>query len=219
MRVLTAGAAVLVLTTACSSGRDASRSTTEPPSTLNAVGCPATDEAFCETATRVANALASRNAGALFELSRADTIDCADVLVDYFPQCRTGDVLEGHGLSDADLIVELVSEDAYRERLDTITSGLDAAYSDELGDGGVRVIGLGTCGPDVPGRRTYHLAWTAGLSDRADASQRVLGSFEFTFDNDWRIALTYLDVLERWEAEHANPLTDSFCEAGRTPWA
>ena len=88
-----------------------------------------------------------------------------------------------------------------------------------LGDGGVRVIGVGTCGPDVPGRRTYHLAWTAGLSDGADASQRVLGSFEFTFDNDWRIALTYLDVLERWEAEHSNPLTDSFCEAGRTPWA
>ena len=141
------------------------------------------------------------------------------MLKDDFPQCRTGDVLEGHGLSDADLIVELVSHDAYREHLDTITSGLDAAFSDKLGDGGVRVIGVGTCGPDVPGRRTYHLAWTAGLSDSADASRRVLGSFEFTFDKDWRVALTYLDVLERWEAEHSNPLKNSFCEAGRTPWA
>ncbi len=219
MRVLTAGAAVLAVTTACSSGREASPSTTEPPSTVDAANCPATDEAFCDTATRVANALASKNAGELFELSRADTIDCADVLPDYFPQCRTADVLEGHGLSDADLIVELVSQDAYRERLDTITSGFDTAFSDELGDGGVRVIGVGTCGPDVPGRRTYHLAWTAGLSEGADASQRVLGSFEFSFDNDWRIALTYVDVLERWEAEQSNPLTDSFCEAGRTPWA
>ena len=218
MRVLTAGAAVLIVT-ACSSGRDASTSTTQPPTTLNAAGCPVTDEAFCVTATRVANALASMNTEELLELSREDTIDCADMVQDYFPQCRTSDVLEGHGLSDADLIVELVSEDAYRERLDTITSGLDTAFSDELGDGAVRVIGVGTCGPDVPGRRTYHLAWTAGLSDGADASQRVLGSFEFTFDNDWRIALTYLDVLERWEAEHSNPLEESFCEAGRTPWA
>ena len=47
----------------------------------------------------------------------------------------------------------------------------------------------------------------------------MLGSFEFTSDNDWRIALTNLDVLERWEAEHANPLEDSFCEAGRNSWA
>ena len=132
MRVLTAGAAVLVVTTACSSG-DTSRSTADPPATLDAGGCPAADEAFCETATHAANALASKNAGELVELSRADTIDCADVLQEYFPQCRTGDVLEGHGLSDADLIVELVSQDAYRERLDTITGGLDAAFSDSSG--------------------------------------------------------------------------------------
>ena len=46
----------------------------------------------------------------------------------------------------------------------------------------------------------------------------MFGSFEFTFDSDWRIALTYLDMLERWETEQSNPLTDSFCEAGRTPW-
>ena len=186
--------------------------------TLEAAACPAADEAFCDTATAAANALASKYAAGLVELSRVDTIDCAEVRQEYFPQCGTDDVLVGHGFSDADLTVELLTEAAYRERLETITSGLDAAFTDQLGDGSVRVIGVGTCGPDVPGRRTYHLAWTAGLSDDDNAPHRVLGSFEFTFDSDWRIALTYLDMLERWETEQSNPLTDSFCEAGRTPW-
>ena len=57
-------------------------------------------------------------------------------------------------------------------RLETITSGLDAAR----------------------------------LSDDDHAPHRVLGSFELTFDSDWRIALTYLDMLERWETEQSNPL-------------
>ena len=191
---------------------------TEPALTVDRAACPVADEAFCETAAAVANALASRNGGELVELSRADTVDCADVLQQYFPQCRTGEVLVGHGFSDADLTVELLTETAYRERLEMVTSALDAAFTDQLGDGALRVIGVGTCGPDVPGRRTYHLAWTAGLSDDDNAPHRVLGSFEFTLDSDWRIALTYLDTLERWKKEQSNPLTESFCEAGRTPW-
>ena len=174
--------------------------------------------AFCETAIAAANALATKSTGELVELSRADTIDCAAVKQDYFPQCRTDDVIVGHGVSDADMTVELLSDAAYREQLEMIASGLDASFTDQLGDGGVRVVGVGTCGPDVPGRRTYHLAWTAGLSDGDNAAHCVLGSFEFTFDGDWRIALTYLDMLKRWETEQSNPLTESFCEAGRTPW-
>ena len=207
---------MLIAATACSS--DGERSPTAPAPTLEAAACPTADEAFCETATAAANALASKDADELVELSRADTVDCAEVLQEYFPQCRTDDVLVGHGFSDADLTVELLTEAAYRERLETITGGLDTTFTDQLGDGAVRVVGVGTCGPDVPGRRTYHLAWTAGLSDDGNAPDRVLGSFEFTFDSDWRIALTYLDRLKRWEKEQPNPLTESFCEAGRTPW-
>jgi hypothetical protein len=62
-------------------------------------------------------------------------------------------------------------------------------------------------------------AWRCPAVAAFLASWRWCGSFEFTFDSDWRIALTYLDRLERWEAEQSNPLTDSFCEAGRIPWA
>ena len=95
---------------------------------------------------------------------RADTVDCADVVQEYFPQCRTDDVLVGHGFSDADLVVEPVPEGACPERLETITSGLDAAFTDQLGDGAVRVIGVGTRDPTCR-VVAVHLAWTAGLSD------------------------------------------------------
>ena len=117
VRSVIAGAAVLIAAaTACSPDGDGSRSTTEPAPTLEAAACPATDEAFCDTAAAVAHALASKNAAGLVELSRADTIDCAEVRQEYFPQCGTDDVLVGHGFSDADLIVELLTEAAYRER-------------------------------------------------------------------------------------------------------
>ena len=49
-------------------------------------------------------------------------------------------------------------------------------------------------------------------------SERVLGSFELTFESDWRIALWYLDPLSTWVAEQTDPLELAFCEAGRTPW-
>jgi hypothetical protein len=45
-----------------------------------------------------------------------------------------------------------------------------------------------------------------------------VGSFELTFRDDWRIALSYLDTLERWKEADQDPFTDSFCEAGRNPW-
>ena len=66
-------------------------------------------------------------------------------------------------LEELDDIVEVLDEDAYRGRLDAVVTNVDPSFSDELGDGTVRVLGVGTCGPDVPGRRTYHLAWTAAV--------------------------------------------------------
>ena len=214
-----AGAAVLVAATGCSTDGDSTTTATQPVPTLAASGCPASDEAFCGTATTAANALATGNTPALFELSRMDSIDSAEVTREYFPQCGSRDVIEGHGLSDAGFIVELAAGDTYRDRLEEITSGVDPAYADQLGNGAVHVLGVGTCGPDVPGRRTYHLAWTAALAEGDESAQRVLGSFEFTFEQDWRIALTYIDTLARWEAEQPDPLEEAFCAAGRTPWA
>ncbi|HEY7754766.1 MAG TPA: hypothetical protein VID69_00910 [Actinomycetota bacterium] len=195
----------------------ASTSPAEAP-TYAASGCPVADEAFCETAVQVIGALQAGDADRIFELSREDRLVCAEVATEYFPGCETADVLEGHGLSGPDFTVEVVDEAVYRARLEEVLGGLDASFDDELGGGDVRVVGVGTCGPDIPGRRTYHLAWTAGSSEDGSAPERILGSFELTFEDDWRIALWYLGPLEEWEVEQPDPLELAFCEAGLTPW-
>ena len=46
----------------------------------------------------------------------------------------------------------------------------------------------------------------------------MVASFEFTYADDWRIALWYLDPYESWVAAGQNPLRYAFCEAGRHPW-
>ena len=188
------------------------------PLAYDASGCPVDDEAFCATAAEAIAALQAADVERLFALSREDRLICARVNHDYFPGCETQDVLVGHGSSGADFSVEVLDEENYREQLDAIVTNLEPSFSDELGDGSVRVIGVGTCGPDIPRRRTYHLAWTAAVSEQEAPAERVLGSFEFTFEDDWRIALWYLDPLEEWEAEQPDPLELAFCEAGRNPW-
>jgi hypothetical protein len=221
------GALCVIAVTACatSDGTTARSTTTaiapqRSTAALDAAGCPVSDEAFCATAIEAANALAAGDAGQLVGLSRSDTVICAKVAREYFPGCQADDVLKGYGLSDADFIVELVNVDAYGEAVAALTSSVDPSFTDEIGDGGARVIGVGTCGPDLPSRRTYHLAWTAGLDDPDGTARRVLGSFEFSFDEgQWRIALLYLDTLERWHAEQTDPLEEAFCAAGQSPWS
>ena len=224
--------AVVAVVTACASDDMAGRSTpvtSVPVSTTAAVpatapsndGCPVVDDAFCTTAAAAADALRGGDAERLIALSRADTLDCADVAREYFPGCVTVDeVLEGHGISDADFTVDVVDAAAHEEFVRTVVDDVDPSFVDELGDGSAPVIGVGTCGPDESDRRTYHLAWTAALAGAGGAPRRVLGSFEFGFrDDEWRILLTYVDTLERWEAAQPDPLREAFCAAGRSPWS
>lgn len=164
------------------------------------------------------DALQAGDAERLFALSRESRLVCAELAVEYFPACDTADILVGYTLSGASFLVDVVDEDRFGDQLASVAGDVDPSFSDGLGDGGVRVIGVGTCGPDVPGRRTYHLAWTAAVNDGGAPSERVLGSFELTFESDWRIALWYIDPLSTWEAEQTDPLELAFCEAGRTPW-
>ncbi len=181
--------------------------------------CPVPDEAFCATAVEVIGALRSADVERLFQLSREDRLVCAGLAVENFPMCAEDDVLEGHALGGSDFIIEVVDDDRYRRQLEAIIPNIDASFSDELGDGSVRVIGVGTCGPDEPGRRTYHIAWTAAVGAAGAPAERLLGSFELTFDDDWRIALWYLGPLADWERDQPpEPLELAFCEAGRTPW-
>jgi len=67
------------------------------------------------------------------------------------------------------------------------------------------------------------------VSEAGAPAERLLGSFELTFEDDWRIALWYLGPLDEWELWYLGPLDEwelekpdplelAFCEAGRTPW-
>jgi hypothetical protein len=214
-----------LLLSACGSGAESPSATSSPstgasPSnvpTYEVATCPVPDEAFCETAVQVIRALQARDAGRLFELSREGRLVCAELATEYFPGCDRRDVLEGFGLSGPDFSVEVVDAPGYRTRLEAFMGSLDPSFADDLGSGEVRVVGVGTCGPDIPGRRTYHLAWTAGGSEDV-SPERLLGSFELTFEDDWRIALWYVGSLDEWEAEQPDPLQLAFCEAGRSPW-
>ena len=189
-----------------------------PAPTLTRAGCPVEDEEFCDTATRIGRALLERDAAALLRLSRSDTIECDRIAREYFPGCEDADVLTGYGLSGADFVVDVVPRTAYAQRLDEVISGIDPGYADELGDGSASVIGVGTCGPDIPRRRTYHVAWTAGIDD-GGSTERHLGSFEIGFDGErWGVILWYLDPLDAWENEQPDPTVLAFCEAGLNPW-
>jgi hypothetical protein len=210
---------VMVLFVAQGDGSGTTPTPPTPDTVVDSSGCPVEDEAYCDVATGAANAFAAGDDEALLELSRVDTIDCDEVAAEYFPDCEPGGVLQGYGLSDPHFLVRFVDENAYSDHLDTITGRVDLSFSDDLGDGSLRIIGVGTCGPDVPGRRTYHLAWTIAYRQGDGDTERVLGSFEFTFADDWRIALTYVGTLAEWRTEQADPLHQAFCEAGRTPWA
>lgn len=187
---------------------------------LEEAGCPVPDDAFCAVGVDVAAALVDRDVEALIELSRPDRIVCAEVAREYFPGCRSADVLLGYGSGGPDFVIELLDAEAYRGRLEAILGALDPAYSDELGDGAVAFLGVGTCGPNIPGRRTYHLAWTAAASEPDGPVERLLSSFELTFAHDqWRIALWYLGPLDEWESEQVDPIHSAFCEAGLSPWS
>jgi hypothetical protein len=224
--------ALVVVAVAGCAGSPASPSqtgTTEPPdaspaptpaATLTRSGCPVPDDAFCATATRIGRAILDRAADDLLRLSRSTTIHCAEVAREYFPGCAEEEVLTGYGISGAAFTVEVVPRPEYAERLAAVVSGIDPSSSDELGTGAPRVLGVGTCGPDIPGRRTYHVAWTAVVSDGEGDAERQLGSFEVTLeDRRWRIALWYQDGLGDWEREQPDPMTTAFCEAGLHPWA
>jgi hypothetical protein len=215
------------LTAACSFGvepaatstpaRASSSSTPPAAGALDASGCPEEDAAFCAVAADVGNALVEGDIADLMALNRIDTIVCADVSAEYFPGCAQADTVEGHGVSDAGLLVTMLDTAAYRDRLGRMIDAIDPSFIDPLGDGAVRLLGVGTCGPDQPGRRSYHLAWTAATLSGGEP-RRMVGSFELTYSDDWRIALWYLDTYESWVAAGQDPLREAFCEAGRHPW-
>ena len=138
---------------------------------------------------RAAAALVEGDTARLVELSYADTFVCDDLPAGMFPDCSPGATLEGHAVTGADGKISVLAADDYEARLA------------DLGE--VTVTGVGTCGPDDPDRRSYHLAfWAADEGGSLELVRR---------EGEWSIGIVYADSLERWETVYADPETELAC--------
>jgi hypothetical protein len=164
---------------------------------FTAAGCPIDDPELCVRAAAAATALQQGDTGRLVELSYADTFVCEDLRPDLFPDCSPGATLEGHAVTGADGKIGVLSAEDYEARLA------------ELGE--VTVAGVGTCGPDDPDRRSYHLAfWTASRDEG--------GSLELVRrQSEWSIGIIYADKLANWKTVYDDPETELAC-GNVQPW-
>jgi hypothetical protein len=208
---------VLLTCVACDGTADEER--TSRPERIAAAGCPLEDAALCVTAAAAANALAERDADALVALSRAERFACGELDRDVFPDCSGGEVLEGFAFFTGERRLRILAERAFRDRLTGLFERVAPAYSDSRGSGDVRVLGVGTCGPDDPARRSYHLAFTAALAGEGEApAERWLGSLELVMrEGEWVSSVVFADSVRAWRTEYADPFAQFACGNVR-PW-
>lgn len=181
MKVSAVVLAVLALA-ACGGGE-------APPEAYPAAACPVDDAALCGRAAAVANALVADDVGRLVELSHAEEFRCDEVPVDLFPDCASGRTLLGHASTDADGQIAILSEEEYRTRLASL--------------GRPAVLGVGTCGPDDPDRRSYHLAFE---------SDEVLGSLELVRrEGKWSIGMVFADSSSDWRKQFDDSRAELAC--------
>lgn len=213
------GAAFLLLAVLALTACGGAEEETGEGAWFSTAGCPVEDEAFCEPAAAAANALVAGDAARLVELSKVDRFPCDEVPVELFPDCAPGKTLEGHAFFTADFQVRVLSPASYRERLADLFERVDPGYSDSHGSGGLKILGVGTCGPSDPERRSYHIGATAALRDESGTTaERWFESLEFVFrEGEWRLGMYYADAVRACKKEFSDPLTQMACGNIR-PW-
>lgn len=190
MRALLALVAALALT-ACGGDEEGAPPTSSEasPAEFTAAGCPVDDRRACERAASAATALEEGDVARLVELSYADTFVCDDLPAEMFPDCSPGETLEGHAVTGADGKISVLTVEEYE------------AHLAELGD--ATATGIGTCGPDDPDRRSYHLAfWAADEGGSLELVRR---------DGEWSIGIVYADSLDRWKTVYDDPEAELAC--------
>jgi hypothetical protein len=188
---------------------------------FTAEGCPVPDTAFCARGTQAATALVAGDVSTLMGLTWEETFVCDEVPANMVTGCASGKVLKGYAVFDgAAGNMRVYDANAYRQQLTQLLDRVDPAFSDARGGGAVNVLGVGTCGPADPTRRSYHVAFTAALrGDGAAASERWLGSLEFVMrDGNWVFALMYLGSVADWMKQYGDPFTQFAC-GNVKPWA
>jgi hypothetical protein len=187
--VRTSAALFVLLALAGCGGSDASSEA------YPAAACPIDDAALCGRAAAAADALASGDAGRLVELSYADEFRCDELPADLFPECGPGQALNGHPVTDGEAEIRVLSPGAFHSRLDSLGEAV--------------VLGVGTCGPDDPTRRSYHLAFEAGDQ---------LGSLELVRRaGEWWVGMLFADTEAGWRQQFADPRAELACGNVR-PW-
>jgi hypothetical protein len=201
------------------SGPPAATPSVPPPTRLAAPGCPVDAADFCGPALVAANGLLAGDAGAVRRVSAVETFTCDDMPAGVVPACRPGAVLRGHGVYSVANKIGVVPAGEYAGWLDDLFGRMAPEFSDDRGPGRAVVLGVGTCGPDDPQRRSYHLAFTAALTGPdGQPARRWLGSLEFVLrDGRWVTPLMYLDAVETWRAEYGDPFREFACGNVR-PW-
>ena len=196
MRALLALVAVLALT-ACGGDEEGAPPTSSEasPAGFTAAGCPVDDRQACERAASAATALEEGDIARLVELSYADAFVCDDLPAEMFPDCSPGATLEGHAVTGADGKISVLDAEEYEARLA------------ELAD--ATVTGIGTCGPDDPDRRSYHLAfWGADEGGSLELVRR---------EGEWSIGIVYADSLANWKTVYDDPEAELAC-GNVQPW-
>jgi hypothetical protein len=229
MRAWTGAAVAVVvgLVAGCSADAESSAGPTSapastapaPPTSLAGPGCPVDDAEFCQRAAGAANALLAGDPAGVLAVSAEETFTCDDMPAGIVPACRPGAVMTGHGVFAVASKISVVPARDYREWLAGLFGRVSPGYADGRGPGRFVVLGVGTCGPADPDRRSYHLAFTVALTGPKDEpARRWLGSLEFVRRaGAWVTALMYLDTVDEWRREHADPYTGIACGNVR-PW-
>jgi hypothetical protein len=185
-----------------------------------AAGCPVPDPAVCTRVGAAANALTAGDVPALLALSLVEEFDCDALPTELFPDCAPGVVRRGYARSGGQGVIRILDRDAFRAELAALSERVDPGFTDDVGTGELRVLGVGTCGPDDPAGRSYHLAFVAALSGGAGTgpAERWLGSLEFVLrGGEWSFALLYADSMAAWRQVYADPLR-SFACGNVLPW-
>jgi hypothetical protein len=196
VRALLALVTVLALT-ACGGDEEAVSPTSSEasPAGFTAAGCPVDDREACERAAAAARALEEGDVALLVELSYADTFVCDDLPAEMFPECSPGENLEGHAVTGADGKISVLTVEEYEARLAELANAT--------------VTGIGTCGPDDPDRRSYHLAfWAADEGGSLELVRR---------EGEWSIGIVYADSLANWKTVYDDPEAELAC-GNVQPW-
>ena len=225
-RALVTAVALTVIVTGCDGARPSSSgSTSSTPSpgwaartSFPPAGCPLDDPAACQVIGEAATSLVAGDAEGLLRLHRPDVFDRSEVEVEIFPACAEGGVLRGHPIASAAFGIEVLSPSRYQRQLVSVVGAIDPSFEDDHGDGTMKVLGVGTCGPPDLAGRSYHLGYTAAISEAGAPPERVLGSFEVIHrEGRWWIGLWFLDTLAAWEDVSGDPFTTIAC-GNMEPW-